>query len=140
MRVQRYELFFFLPNFSNKIYKKFLDVDFFGFAEGSFSRYRLVKAAQPSAFARENKEKLVFLWFSARLFVPLDNAEGTFARDNKEKRVFLWFSARLFVPLHRFEWNQRRKLTLWKHCCGLPLALLKGWTRGKSGQHRALHF
>ena len=28
MRVQRYELFFFLPNFSNKIYKKFLDVDF----------------------------------------------------------------------------------------------------------------
>ena len=28
MRVQRYELFFFLPNFSNKIYKKFLDVGF----------------------------------------------------------------------------------------------------------------
>ena len=26
-------------------------------------------------------------------------AEGTFARENKEKQVFLWFSARLFVTL-----------------------------------------
>ena len=26
------------------------------------------------------------------------------------------------------------------HCYGLSLALLKGRARGKSGQHRALHF
>ena len=35
----------------------------FDLVEGSFSRYRLVKAAKPSAFARETKEKRLFFCF-----------------------------------------------------------------------------
>ena len=33
------------------------------------------------------------------LFVPLTVVESTFVRKNKEKAIFFWFFAHLFVPL-----------------------------------------
>ena len=50
-------------------------------------------------FARQTKEKHVFLFQFARLFVPLASPKVLSLDKTKEKRAFLLFCARLFVPL-----------------------------------------
>lgn len=42
-------------------------------------------------------------------FITFDFVEGTSARKYKEKKVFLWYFARLIVPLHyKCITNQRK--------------------------------
>ena len=60
-------------------------------------RRKFSKSVASQSHVRKNSNLFGFSLTYSYLFAL---REGTLARKNKEKLVFLWFFARLFVPLH----------------------------------------
>ena len=58
-------------------------------------------ASEEVTCVRKNKEKRVFLWLFAHLFVTFSQAKKLLSLENEKKKVFLLHFARLFVTLHK---------------------------------------